>query len=87
VKKKTTKLTTKKAVQKKAAAKKSSAKPKRKAQSRAELAELVERFTIIADRLAQTVDRLVPVEMRQRHTNEHTEHDDDVEVSGTIREE
>jgi hypothetical protein len=87
VKKKTTKPTTKKAVQKKPAAKKSSVKPKRKAQSRAELAELVERFTIIADRLTQTVDRLVSVEMRQRHTNEHAEHDDDVEVSGTIREE
>ena len=87
MKKKTTKPTTKKTAQKTPAAKKSSAKPKRKAQSRAELAELVERFTIIAEGLAQTADRLSRVEMRHLHTNEHTEHDDDFEVAGTMREE
>jgi hypothetical protein len=62
---------------KKAAAKESSTKPKRKAQSRAELAALVERF-IIADRLDQALNRLARVQMRQPHTSEHAEHDDDI---------
>jgi hypothetical protein len=65
---------------KKAATKESSTKPKRKAQSRAELAALVERFTIIADRLDQAVDRPARVQMRQPHTSEHAEHDDNIEV-------
>jgi hypothetical protein len=65
---------------KKAAAKESSTKPKRKAQSRAELAALVERFTIIADRLDQAFNRLARVQMRQPHTSEDAEHDDDIEV-------
>ena len=75
-----TKPTSNKLAKKEPTAKKSSSKPKRKAQSRAELATLVERFTIIGDRLEQTVDRLARVQMRQPHTNQHAEHDDDVEV-------
>jgi hypothetical protein len=76
------KPTSKEPAAKKPDAEKSSTKPKRKAQSRAELAALVERFTIIADRLEQTVDRLVRVEMRHLHSNRHAEHEDDFEVGG-----
>jgi hypothetical protein len=51
--KKTSKPTPKKTAAKKPAAKKSSTKPKRKA-----LAQLVERLTVIAERLGDAVDRL-----------------------------
>jgi hypothetical protein len=78
--KKMSKPTSKEPAAKKPDAEKSSTKPKRKAQSRAELAALVERFTIIADRLDQALNRLARVQMRQPHTSEDAEHDDDIEV-------
>jgi hypothetical protein len=77
---------------------KSSAKPKpRKAQGQAELTQVVARLEAIAEKLAQTAERLTqnvllapgtqpvpPVEALHPHTDEHA---DDVEVAGVIREE
>jgi hypothetical protein len=48
--------------------KKSPKKLKRKA-AQAELAALLERFSTVADRLEQAVDRLAPVRMGPPHTN------------------
>lgn len=84
--KRASKLPTKQAASKKPHLKESSKKLKRKV-ARAELAALVERFSIIAERLEQTVDRLAPAGTRLTHMNQHSEHADDVEVGGVIREE
>ena len=77
------KTAAKKPTTKKPAAKKSSTKPKRKA-----LAQLIERLTVIAERLGEAVDRLeqtalaAPVTQPLPPTPEthHDEHADDVEV-------
>jgi hypothetical protein len=95
--KKTSKPVSKKAATKKLAAKKSSSKPKsRKAAGQGELAQVVERLALIAERLEQAVERLAelgapamppvpaPVEALQELADEHG---DDVEVAGTTREE
>jgi hypothetical protein len=77
---------------------KSSAKPKpRKAQDQTELMQVVARLEAVAEKLAQTAERLTqsvahaavtqplpPGEVLHPHTDEHAE---DVEVAGVIREE
>jgi hypothetical protein len=79
-------------------AKPSSTKPKaRKASGQAELTQIVARLEAIAEKLAQTAERLSqnvlpasdmpplpPAEVLHPHTDEHA---DDVEVAGVIREE
>jgi hypothetical protein len=56
--KKATKAAPKKAAAKKPAAKKSSAKPKRKAAWQSDLAQLIERLAVIANKLTETAERL-----------------------------
>jgi hypothetical protein len=59
-------------VGKKPAAKKSSTKPKRDVEEHySQLAQIVTRLEIVADKLAQTAERLAQVEVRHPHTIEH----------------
>jgi hypothetical protein len=98
--KKTSKPATKKPAAKKPAAKKTSSKPRRKTAGQGELAQVVERLTLIADRLGEAVDRLEqsalvrpatqPLPPREPALETHQpvdEHADDFELPGTIREE
>jgi hypothetical protein len=97
--KKASKSAVKKPAQKKPTGKKSLTKPKRKAQGQSELAQVVARLDTIADKLAQTAERLAQlpaaraqplppaspaVEVQHPHVDEHA---DDVEVTSAVREE
>ena len=82
------KTAAKKQTAKKPAAKKTSAKPKSKAAGQGDLAQLIERLTVIAERLGEAVDRLeqsalaAPATQLLPPTSEthHDEHADDLEV-------
>ena len=62
----------------KSTAEKSPKKLKRKA-AQTKLAALLERFSSVADRLEQAVDRLAPAAMQQSHFNQSN---DDLEPGG-----
>jgi hypothetical protein len=69
--KKSSKTTTKKPATEKRAAKKSSTKPKRRAEQHTQLAQVVTRLEIIADKLAQSADHLA--ELATSHPEERHE--------------
>lgn len=68
--KKTSKPVTKRPAQKTPATKKPSAKPKRKAQGQSELAQMVARLDVIADKLTEATAQLVEAAERLSATQE-----------------
>jgi hypothetical protein len=96
--KKASKPTTKKPAQKKTATKKSSSRPKRKAEQHSQMAQIVTRLQVIADKLAETTERLaelrapgmeaLPAPAVEPPAHQPAdEHADDLEVASPIREE